>query len=116
MKLELIERLEDQLEIGRIWIADENGQPAPRAIIGGVECDITTKPALLEAGLASCHPLDAELVFNWPMQARVRQHNSDGTVTEKIMECTSGAEQLVTAARHFNQLAASDTAHPGQEL
>lgn len=116
MKITLLERLEDPLPISRIWIGEIGGVSVPFAEIGGVICDIETKPALLASGLASCNPRDPDRAAHWPMQARVLYRHSDGSTEEKILEEVSAEPRLVSAVRRFNQLITDGVAIVGTAL
>lgn len=104
--IKLLKRLEDDFIIGRIWIDDDDGLPRPLADIGGVICDITTKQALLDAGIASCNPIDDDMPDSqWPMQCLVMLTNDgDGTSTERLLDAVSANPRLVAAAKKFAEL------------
>jgi hypothetical protein len=109
----LVERLDEEpgFECRRAWIADNDGRPEARADIGGVECVIETKETILEAGVATCIPLDPEWESNWPLWVRV---SVDGE--EKLLQCATADPRVVAAARQFAALQAAGRAEIGKEL
>lgn len=116
MKITLLERLEDDFPITRIWIGELDGIPVGYALVGGVKCDIYTKPALLEAGLASINPVEALPLQSWPMQARALVIYDDGSTEERLFEAVSADARLVDAVRKMQALFLDGTAKPGTEF
>ena len=116
MTVTLLERLEDDFPIGRIWVDEIRGIPVPRAEIGGVICDIETKLVFLGAGIATCIPLDTKLALDWPMQVRIAIEHEDGHREERILETASATPRLVAGALRFLELALDGVAIPGMEL
>lgn len=106
--IKLIKRLEDEITIGRMWIDDDDGLPSPRAEINGIVCDILTKQALLDAGIASCNPIDDTPDSQWPMQCLVLLTNDDGTTEERTLDAVSADPRLVVAAKKFVELLSKD--------
>jgi hypothetical protein len=111
--IRIVERLEDEpgFEFRRAWIADNDGRPEARADLGGVECVIETKEAILEAGGATCLPLDPEWEANWPLWVRI---SVDGE--EKLLKGATADPRVVAAARQFAARQAAGRAEIGSEL
>lgn len=101
----------DTFRFQRAFIADNDGRPAPRAIVSGVECDIDSKESLLNAKLAVCQPTDDLLAQHWPVYTDVE---IDGA--RKQLPNITDNPQVVAAAQHFRDLAVKDQAEPGMEL
>lgn len=110
--IRLTEWLEEPgFELRRAWIADNDGRPEARADIGGIECVIETKETLLEAGVATCIPLDPQWSENWPLDVRV---SVDGH--EQMLTSATADPRVVAAARKFAELQATGRAEIGKEL
>jgi hypothetical protein len=107
---------EPGFEPTRAWIGEVNGHAVPRALVGGVECDIETKPGLLDDGLAWCAPVDVEAHPDWPLSVRVEKQRTDGSTYEETLENVSADPFLVRAARRFLELAAEGEPEIGKEL
>lgn len=114
--LKLIRYLGDDLRFERAYIVAEDGLAAPRAVVGGVECNIETKPSLLEAGLCWCEPVDPEAALNWPMACLVEVSNADGEKYEQRFDNVSPDPGLVAAAIQFSKLSLAGEARPGGAL
>lgn len=103
----LIAENRDTLVFERAFIADSNGVPVPRAIVGGVLCNIDTKPGPLADGLAFCEPVDPRLAEDWPLYL--------DTDHGRLWNFTRDPS-IVAAARRFARMNATGRAHPGQRL
>ncbi len=57
----------DNFEVGRIFVADEDGQPALHAMVNGIECFVDSKPTLLAQDLVTCIPIDGMPVSELPI-------------------------------------------------
>lgn len=102
---------EPGFEFRRAWIADDDGQPAPVADLGGTHCWIETKETLLEAGVAVCLPVDEALAEDWPHAVRVTV-DGDG----RLLPGATADVRVVAAARAFAALQAAGRAEIGKEL
>jgi hypothetical protein len=110
--IKLTEWLEEPgFEFRRAWIADNDGRPEPRADLGGNECVIETKESLLEAGVASCWPVEDRWDGKWPLEVVVEV---DG-ISKRGPGATADP-RVVAAARQFAALQAAGRAEIGKEL
>ena len=110
--IKLTEWLEEPgCELRRAWIADNDGRPEARADIGGIECVIETKETLLEAGVASCWPVESDWAENWPLEVVVEVDE----ISMRIPGATADP-RVVAAARQFAALQAAGRAEIGKEL
>lgn len=78
-----------------------DGELTAVARIGDEPCRITTKPSLLEIGVATCIPLRPELAEDWPLSVTIENDEGD----RKVIECATADPAVVAAARRFNKLA-----------
>lgn len=108
--------VEPGFEPTRAWVGVDNGHAVPRALVGGMECDIETKPTLLDDGLAWCCPVDVAAQEDWPLAVRVEKTRTDGSTYEEMLWNVSADPFLVGAARRFLELAAEGEPEIGREL
>lgn len=101
----------DDLEVGKIFVADLDGRPELRALVGGIECRIEAKPSLIEAGLVSCLPIDPAEEENWPAYSDLEVNGVQSRYYGIAL-----VPRLAEAARRFSGLLAVDAARPGMAL
>ncbi len=99
--IKILERLDQEkgFEFERAFVRVDDFGAHPVGVFGGVECLILTKPALLEAGIACCNPVNGN---EWPLSLRVEV---DGQA--QVLNEVTADEMAVKAARKFMELAGS---------
>lgn len=102
-KARIIESNFDTLQFERAFITEDPLAPGhfvPRAIISGIECDIQSKPTLIEDGLAFCEPVHPNPY--WPIYTVIER---DGMVQR--FDRLTNHPKIVAAAARFNALLAA---------
>lgn len=110
-RVKILDANEDNFIFERAFVAEQSGVPVPRAIMGGVLCNIETKPGPLADGLAFCEPVNPELAQDWPFFVDVDR----GTGPERLWNITRNP-RVVAAARRFAELSATGQARIGEPL
>jgi hypothetical protein len=105
--------IEPGFEFQRAWIAEG---PQPRALMGGIECVIETKPGMLADGVAFCEPVDPEVAINWPLSVIVEKSRPDGSTYPTTLSNATDRPEVVRAARNFAALEAAGAVVVGMEL
>jgi hypothetical protein len=101
----------DGFEFERAFIGEVAGELTPVAIMGGVACNIDTKPDSLEYGLAFCQPLVARIARDWPINVVVDR----GFGAELLWHFTADP-RVVAAARRFADISSRGAASVGSVL
>lgn len=109
--VQVIAANEDDLVFERAFVDAVNGVLVPRAVMGGVLCNIQTEPGPLADGLAFCEPVDPEAAQNWPMYLDVDL----GAGEERLWNFTRNPS-IVAAARRFEELNRADRLVEGMPL
>lgn len=111
--MRVIESNNDGFEFERAFVGERDGAPVPIAVMGGVECNIETKPGPLLSGLAFCEPLNVKLAQDWPVSVRV-QDGEDGA--ERTISKMTADPKVVAAARHYWDIVAAGPVATGTAL
>lgn len=98
----------------RAWVGGRGGFPAPRAVVGGVECNIETKPGPLADGIALCEPVAS--FPDWPVWVEIERKHDDGTVDHQTLWGFTDRADVVAAARRFADLSAAGEVKIGTTL
>lgn len=109
--IQVIESETGGLKFERAFVLEVNGVPVARAVVGGVLCNIETRPGPLADGLAFCQPVDGTPEDAWEMAVRVRK---DGF--EETLQDMTDMPEIVAAARRFAELRDQGLAREGVVL
>jgi hypothetical protein len=107
----IVESNLDNFVFEKAFVVATPGGPAPRALVGGVLCNIETKSGVLADGLAWCEPVDRTRAESWPVYTDLV---IDG-VSRRMWNVTD-ERGVVKAARRFAELDAAGRAEPGMDL
>lgn len=102
----------EPLSLKRAWIGNIDGRPSPLAEIDGRICSIETKDSLLQAGIASCVPLETG-DQDWPHAVQILEEGSEDVRT--IWDATTDL-RVLAAAQQWAKLADQDDLTPGTSL
>lgn len=89
-------------DFARAWVGGRDGFPSPRAVVGGVECNIETKPGPLSDGIALCEPVAS--LPDWPVWVEIERTRADGSVEKQTLWGFTDRAGVVDAARRFAAL------------
>lgn len=107
----IVESFQDDLKMERAFVARLHGVLLPIAIVDGVECEIHTRSSALINGIARCSPVDLGRSDDWPMYVTI----DDGTGPQPQPGTTTD-EDILAAARRFNELESTGRLEEGLEL
>jgi len=108
----IIESNFDTLQFERAFVTEDPHAPGhfvPRAVVSGIECDIQSKPTLIEDGLAFCEPINNNPY--WPVYTLIERN---GTV--RRFDRLTNHPKIVAAAARFNAVLASGQLSAVSEL
>jgi hypothetical protein len=95
------------------FVLDQGGELVAAAWLGNVRAIITTKPSLLEIGVAACIPFEAEkFVDAWPFEVTIENEDGD----RELLQFATADLKVVAAARRFNELAVAGQLREGMDL
>lgn len=114
--VKIIESHEDGFTFERAFIASQGDCLVPRAVMGGVLCNIDTKPAPLADGLAWCEPLDGRDADAWPLCVIVEKQTAEGSPYRETLWNMTAHPSVVAAARRFAKLMSRGSAVDGAGL
>lgn len=112
--MKLIEYLpEAGFEFRSAFVLNQGGELVAAAWLGPVRAIITTKPSLLEIGVASCIPFEPEkFVDAWPFEVTIENEDGD----RELLQNATADPQVLAAASRFNELAVAGQLREGMGL